>query len=385
MIELHIIRRLLVKDVYNKYRSYIKEPEELKNHYSVLDKLHGSYDRDITFDEFILHAQQKGCQFLNTLKESDVEEQSLEELMTVLAERSVSHEIALAALEVSEGRKSVTHLLEQTERLNSIKFEEEDEEFVTDDILQLFEDVRRDGGYQWRSQWLNSNIGGLRKGDFGFLFARTNVGKTTFLCSEVSNLLKQVETPVIWCNNEEGGARIKYRMLQSYFGVPGERLERNLTGAMKAFLEETKGNFKLKDVGMLHKRDVERLVKTYKPSVLIIDNIDKVHGFKSDRDDLMLGQIYVWAREIAKEYCPVIGVCQANSTAENKKWLDHKDIDRAHTAKSKDADFIIGIGSTLDVGMEDIRFMKLLKNKFQHGQQRCEMRINYDIGRYEEI
>jgi len=385
MIELNIIRKLLDKDSYDKYISFITPPEELKKHYRILEELHASLEA-VSFDDYLLHAEQEGCDFLDTLKDSEASDESLEKLIKTLCERSWAHTLALLSIEVSEGKKDASELSEHYDKLAGILASNSlEDEFVTDDIQELWDSVRRDGGYQWRLPWLNETIGGLRKGDFGFVFARTNTGKTTFLCSEVSKFLDQVDRPILWMNNEEAGARIKFRLLQAYFGIDSKTLESDLQGWMKKFLTNTQGRFKLYDTGAMHKRDVERLVKSVSPSMLIIDNIDKVHGFKADRQDLMLGQIYIWAREIAKDYCPIIGVSQANSNAENKKWLTHLDIDSAHTSKSAQGDFILGIGMTYDVGCEDIRYLRQVKNKFMHGDHKHECRMNYNIARYESL
>ena len=61
--------------------------------------------------------------------------------------------------------------------------------------------------------------------------------------------------------------------------------------------------------------------------------LDKIKGFNSDRDDLKLGFIYQWARELAKQYCPVIGVSQADGTGEGKKWLTMDNVSGAKTSK----------------------------------------------------
>jgi hypothetical protein len=70
---------------------------------------------------------------------------------------------------------------------------------------------------------------------------------------------------------------------------------------------------------------------------------------------------YQWGRELAKEYCPVIGVSQASGSGEGKKWLTMEDIDSSKTGKPGEADFIIGIGK--DDEMETLRYISVLKNK----------------------
>lgn len=386
MIELNIIKHLLNKKIYDKYFLLIKAPEELKKHYMVLEDVHSSTEGDITLDEYLLHAEQAGCKYLDVLKDAEVGHESMDKLIKTLVERTWAHRLAILSVDVSEGRQPLSALTEHYAKLEHIHDDvQEEEEFVTDDVEELWENVRMDGGMKWRLPWLNHSLGGLRDGMFGFVFARTNTGKTTFLCSEVSHMLTQSTRPVLWINNEEPGSRIKFRMLQSYFGIDEDTLNENRKGWMEKFLTETEGRFKLKDLGVVHKRDVDRLVAMLKPSLLIIDNIDKIHGFKGDRQDLVLGQIYIWGREIAKTYCPVIGVSQANGNAENKKWLTHNEIESAHTAKSKDADFIIGIGMTYDIGAEDIRYLRLVKNKFKGGEHRTECRIDFKTGRYNPL
>ena len=95
----------------------------------------------------------------------------------------------------------------------------------------------------------------------------------------------------------------------------------------------------------------------------MFDQIDKIGGFAEDRDDLKLGAIYQWARELAKTYCPVIGICQADGTAEGVKWLTMAHVSNAKTSKQAEADWILGIGRTHDAGYEDVRHFCISKNK----------------------
>jgi len=135
------------------------------------------------------------------------------------------------------------------------------------------------------------------------------------------------------------------------------------------------------------------ICKNLKPSLIVFDQIDKLKGFDNDREDLRLGAIYIWARELAKTYCPVIGVCQADVSGEGKKWLTMDNVANAKTSKQAEADWILGIGAVHDIGLEFIRYLHLSKNKLdgdentdpllRHG--RCEVKINPNIARYEEL
>lgn len=238
-------------------------------------------------------------------------------------------------------------------------------------------------------------MGSLRLGDFGFVFARPETGKTTFLASEVSYFIDQVpeSNPVIWFNNEEQGEKVYLRIYQAYFGITLEELLSNVPKYKQLFLEKTKGKFKLVDSASIDKAKVERICKALKPSLVLFDQIDKIKGFAADREDLMLGTIYQWAREIAKEYCPVIGICQADGTGENVRYLTMSNVANAKTSKQAEADWILGIGTIHDTGWEGIRFLHLSKNKLmgdedtdpklRHGKMECL--IKPEVARYEDL
>ena len=49
------------------------------------------------------------------------------------------------------------------------------------DLAKLHDSQVATSGLRWRLNWLNKALGSLRKGDFGFIFARPETGKTTFL------------------------------------------------------------------------------------------------------------------------------------------------------------------------------------------------------------
>ena len=117
------------------------------------------------------------------------------------------------------------------------------------------------------------------------------------------------------------------------------------------------------DDAAIHRKQVEILAEQLRPSCMVFDQLDKIKGFTDDREDLRLGAIYIWARELAKRYCPVIGVSQADATGEGKKWLNMDNVANAKTAKQAEADFLVGIGKTHNTAEEDERFFSICKNK----------------------
>jgi len=385
---MNIVKLLLFNNIYNKYYKFINVEQNPKI-FSTIDKLHKSLSRDITFDEFklaCLNEDESLLPVLEQIEHLDVMEDAAEHIMREYLDKQLGFEVALVAVRLSEGNATREQLAEVYEKYSSLSPVNDWSKYdISDDYRELAKIIDRNGGLQWRLPFLNNSIGGLHKGDFGFIFARTNSGKSTFVASELSFMLTQLEKPCLFFFNEEAAERMKWRIFQAFFGADEDRVKANLDKCIEAFNKGTKGNFFFKNMPQIHKREIDAMCKDIQPGLIVIDNIDKVYGFKADREDIRLGNIYTWARELAKMYCPVIAVCQAGSSAENKKWLQHTDIMSAHTSKSSEADFIIGLGHSFDTGYEDVRFLRVVKNKFKPGEQRAEVRIDPLKARYYEL
>jgi hypothetical protein len=398
MLELIIIRNLLIVNNYNKYRQYIrvkKEDLELSNLYSILDDLITSLNRDVTLDEFklsVLAKFPKYTELLSQIEHAEISDDVLTPAIQQLVDRAKAYDLALIAIDVSEGTKPPSAILDFYDKMaDGHKVEEI--EYVTDNLEDLYNETVHKPGLRWRLPTLNKMLGSLRQGDFGFLFARPETGKTTFLASEATYMATQTEKPILWFNNEEQGNKVKVRCYQACLGYDIFNLYKDRPAAFTEYMKQTKGLIKIIDRADIHRRFVENICKQMNPSLIIFDQIDKVKGFDSDREDLRLGAIYIWAREIAKRYAPVIGVCQSDVTGEGKKWLDMGNVANAKTSKQAEADWILGIGAVHDIGLEHIRYLHLSKNKLsgdedsdpklRHGK--LEVIIKPEIARYAEL
>lgn len=341
---------------------------------------------------------------IEQIEKCDATEVTTEHLLNGLKKRHLLKRISLSSYELSEGRGSDKTFDEIQENFHLISSlldgetpeENGDTEFVTDDLDELISSAVQKPGLRWRLNTLNKMLGSLRKGDFGFIFARPETGKTTLLSSEATFMAEQLgeeDGPILWLNNEEQGSKVKLRSYQATFGIDLSQLISGQEQYKQLYAEKLKGKLKLYDSGLISKRQVETLCEKYKPSLLIFDQLDKIVGFENDRDDLKLGAIYQWARELAKKYCPVIAVCQADATGENVRWLTMNNVANAKTAKQAEADWILGVGKIHDSGYENVRFLHLSKNKLmgdtdtdpalRHGKR--EVIIEPMIGRYKDI
>lgn len=407
---LPLISLLLNNTLYLKHsniiKDIIKDNKELTILINYLEKLHNKYEKDLSIEEFCLYVltncQDKDKEVLGTLlkeiRSVDTNSLVLEDILKDVLQRHSAYQLAISALEVSEGRKDYTDLLVLADNLNATKSDSDSTEgmFVTNDLEELYDDGVKKQGLRWRLQTLNRMLGSLRRGDFGFIFARPETGKTTFLVSEVTNFASQVTDevgPIIWFNNEEQGNKVQLRLYQALLGCSLTELFSDIKGNRQRYLERGGDKIKLYDSAAIHRKQVEQIVRELRPSLVIFDQLDKIKGFTDDREDLRLGAIYIWAREIAKQYCPVIAVCQADASGEGKRWLTMENVANAKTAKQAEADWIMGIGKTHDVSEEYMRHLHLCKNKLtgdtdsdpnqRHG--RSTVRILPDIARYEDI
>lgn len=382
-------------------------PDKLAPIYSVLNGWHAQHDTTLSVPDlanlfFASVSKDKDYyeELFSNLDKLDVSSDTSLVLLNSLVRNKKLKELSLAAYEAYEGRLSpdkFDSLVEAYRGLNDNQESESDDEvFVTDDLTTIVNATFAEPGLRWRLNTLNLMLGSLRKGNFGFVFARPETGKTTFLASEVTFMAEQLEDgdgPILWLANEEPGVNIKLRVYQAYFGVDLATLMSNLPKWEKAFKEQMGGKILILDRATIHKAQVEKLCKKYKPSLIIADQLDKITGFENDREDLRLGSIYQWARELAKMYCPFIGVSQADGTGEGVKWLTMGNVANAKTAKQAEADFILGIGKQNADGYESIRYFHLSKNKLlgdtdtnpalRHGK--CEVLIKPEIARYVDL
>lgn len=404
MYELNILRSFLLKDEYSKYRGVLKEDEftkEMRPILGALDTWFKQNNKDCSVDDLCNVFFSSGVQNKDFYKDIFVQlasKQPLESTKTLLEgfrRQRMCEDLSVAAYEASEGRKSLEHLYKLFDGLKE-PVAEEQTEFVTDDLEQIISEAIQKPGLRWRLATLNRALGSLRKGDFGFLFARPETGKTTFLASEVTHMaeqLKQEDGPILWLNNEEEGRKVKFRCFQAALGKTKLEIMTNPKLAQEQYMKLTKGKILMYDNAAMNRNMIEQLCEKHKPSLVVIDQIDKVQGFQNDREDLRLGQIYIWARELAKRFCPVVGVCQASAEAEGREFLTMGEVSNSKTSKTAEADWILGIGYKPSPGYEFIRGISFPKNKLlgDHDSdpaarhQNVQVLIKPEIQRYIDI
>jgi KaiC/GvpD/RAD55 family RecA-like ATPase len=310
--------------------------------------------------------------------------------------RGLAGDLAKLALDVEDGSADPQSLIEKFKDFEVDEVTDKKFDFQNMSLKHIYDEQDNYPGLRWRLNWLNKSLGSLRKGNFGFLFARPETGKTTFLASEITHMIKQTDGDIIWFNNEESNRVVADRINQAFAGVERRILKGQQQAAYEKQYEDIVGD-RIKLVGneiteSTDPKKIEEILKATNPALIIFDQIDKIKGFKADRNDLELKAIYQWAREIAKKYAPVIAVSQASGEADGKLWLTMNMVDGSKTSKQGEADWMLGIGKEQD-NTSRLRYFNILKNKLpgdddtlpdlRHGS--TQVLIKPEIARYEDI
>lgn len=407
--ELYLLRLLLKKETYNKYSSYInyiKYKDTLRELYylfSTLKEFHSKIPSDISVEEFSLFFYTKYPDvdrnvydnMFNMLQQADVSDDAAESILSNIAAKQQALDISELAYKAAQGVISFDEMYCMLAEKQKVDHHTSGIEAESTDLEELISHAVTDEGLRWRLDCLNKSLGGLRTGDFGFIFSRPESGKTAFVVSEGSYWLNQIKHDeyIVHYNNEEQNSKVMLRYYQGYFGATLEQILSNVPKYKGMWREQVGDKLKFFGIERCNKADVEAINKEYKPKAIIYDQLSKFTGFSADRDDLKLGAIFQWAREQAKMYGAGIGVHQAEGSAEGQKWLTMAHCANAKTSIQAEADWILGIGKQNDHGMEYTRFLSICKNKLlgssdsipelRHGRLECL--INPSIMRYEDL
>ena len=412
MVEEQIIQLFCKdKEIFTKYYKYINL-NYIKINYNNLYKLfivinshYTKYDStfidkkelDVSYNANYLLADSERKELndlLNRIFQEKIQNKEVViELLEQHRKRCLAGDVAKLALDVEDGTTNIQELMDKFNEFEHQEIEADKSDPVEMNLSKLHSSQVATPGLRWRLNFLNKSLGSLRKGDFGFIFARPETGKTTLLASEISRMVEQTEGDILWFNNEEQSNKVAIRCYQAVLGVTTDLLFSDIELYDKEFKEITQDRIKIFDFEESSRpRKIENILKKHNPALIIFDQMDKIKGFKADRNYLELKAIYQWARELAKKYAPVIAVSQAGGDAEGKLWLTMDMVDGSKTAKQGEADWILGIGKESD-NTSRIRYLNISKNKLlgdsdslpdmRHGT--AQVIIKPEVARYEDI
>jgi len=277
------------------------------------------------------------------------------------------------------------------------KAEALDSMFVTDDLHEMAASLAIGTGLHWRLPELNAALGPLRKGDFIIISARPDSGKTTMLASECTCMGAQLagtDKHVMWFNNEEEGKKVKWRIYQAALGMETDYMNTHLAEAVERYTDMMGSTDRVKvlDNKRMHVSDIEEVLKHYEAGVIVIDQLWKVQGFEKESVSEVDRQtrLFSWAREMASMYGPVITVHQADGSAEGQMWIEMNQLYGSKTGIQGEADAIVTLGKSHDMGKEMTRGLYIHKNKMfgedpAMRNSKHEITILPEIARFEGV
>lgn len=207
-----LLKILESKDRFFKYKSLIKEHTLSKEVVVVIKDMEEWFTKNPSFDtidwdnfsvwfstikhpSFKAEKQSVYKKMFDVLIEDEFDEDMLQPIVESYIEKDHAMKIADWCLRITEGDDSKA-LLEVEDFISTYKSEskkvtELDDYISTKDVNELLKQTT--GGLTWRLNELNRSLGSINKGDFITVSAYVDTGKTTFLASEVSNMVKQLE------------------------------------------------------------------------------------------------------------------------------------------------------------------------------------------------
>lgn len=387
MIELSIIKVLLNKEYYNKFYTSIHKVSvetETKKLINTIKDYYKAYSDHEYIDpeelEVYFFLENKGIaaadiwkDIFTQLKTIKVSDSLAADYIRTLIERDIINNIVNISLPVLEGQ--VSDILPQIENIisegrDALALQKETEEdFISDNLDNLIATEVDAVGLNWRLGCLNQSLGPLRaSGAMLHVFARTDVGKTTFLHSELSHFATQLTDDEcgLWFNNEGSQNKLRLRWYSAVLGRDLDRILDNRGPAAKYFAACGGHRIKLVRKTTLSVYDVESYIKRYQPKFVVLDVADKIKfidGYKA-RTDEKLQLLYQRYREIGLKYnCDMITVGQASVEASGKQYLIEDWMNNSKTGKPGELDVAIGIGCTDKDSVK--RYISLPKNKMR--------------------
>lgn len=322
----------------------------------------------------------------------DISNSLIQEHIKNLVEKDVANKIVNKLLPVLTENKfnllrTVTEDLEYFSQF--AKKQDEESPFNEDDLETLLDKHVTGGGLNWNLQCLQEDIGPLRPGDLGHIFARVETGKSSFIASELSGMVDQLsdEEIILYCSNEEASGKLKLRLYQTLTGLTKEAVVADVRNAKDVF--NKRGGNKVKYIGdVLQLSLIEELCAEYKPRLLIVDSADAVsfRGDKNMEGPIKLKLLYEHYRRLANRYqVPVLTVGQASAEVAGKKWLEMHHMDFSKTGKPAALDFAIGIGKLMDGSSDDLRYLNIPKNKLTGKHSKHTVLFDYTTAIYSDI
>ena len=401
MIEKQVIALCLRKDFWDKAKNILSKemfPKEYSTIFETINSSQQKYEVDLAVDELLaLHRDRYPAMPESTRVNIEEEIENLKgvaptnmkmafDLLFNLWRRDKAREIGDKALSIWTGQSDDFGVLQ---RIIDTALKEDPEQHETftiikDTLKDLIANETKTCDFKFPLKPLYKQVMGLNKGDLGIIFARPEVGKTSFCCYLASEYVKAGHKVFYWAN-EERATRLKIRMFCSLLNMSKDELYDNVESCSNTLQDmEVEEKLTVIDSVGTDISEIQSYCDLNKPDIIFIDQLDKIKiRGNFNRGDERLKELYSSAREIAKRNeCLVWAVSQAGADAEGKQIISYDMLDGSKTGKAGEGDIIIGIGrNNGDYDLDPTRFLTISKNKVNgvHSTVTCEMDVKTGI------
>lgn len=380
-LETHI--RLILNAIQSYFRKYpdnrIVSVEELETYFFWVNPQLRESEMYITIFDRLRAIRVDNPELLADILNSVIERHMMTKIQ-ITAASVLNEAIPTGILEIKE------HIANYEELTGTVK--DGDLDVCVTPLIELLKQSNGDG-LRWKLEFLRRTFGPLQGTMLGHVFARPDVGKTSFAISEAVHWayqLRNTEDCVLYLNNEEAIGRIRLLAYMSLINKNRLWLDRNPIEAEAKFVEF--GGNHLKLIGDVHFIDqVEKYIDQFRPRVVIVDQGAKVQiPIKGEEHGVWrLQKLYNTYRELGKKYgCDLITLGQADNAAEGRKWLHLNNLDSSKTAVPGELDFCLGIGKINDPGYEHARYFSVVKNKLTGIYERATVYFDQGTCRFND-
>jgi len=401
VIEKQVIALCLRKEFWDKAKNILSKdmfPKEYSTIFETINSSQQKYEVDLTVDELLaLHRDRYPAMPESTRNNIEEEIENLKgvaptnmsmafDLLFNLWRRDKAREIGDKALAIWTGQSDDFGVLQ---RIIDTALKEDPEQHETftiikDTLQDLIANETKTCDFKFPLKPLYNQVMGLNKGDLGIIFARPEVGKTSFCCYLASEYVKAGHKVFYWAN-EERATRLKIRIFCSLLNMSKDDLYENVESCSNKLQDmEVEDKLTVIDSVGTDISEIQSYCDLNKPDIIFVDQLDKIKVRGNfNRGDERLKELYSSAREIAKRNnCLVWAVSQAGADAEGKQIISYDMLDGSKTGKAGEGDIIIGIGrNNGDYDLDPTRFLTISKNKVNgvHSTVTCEMDVKTGV------
>ena len=386
-------------------RTHLTDPDEIR----IFDSLQTYYDGSGAsavdwpafaswfFTKFPLIKDDKRVVFDAMFEKLSLGNSTLKsQLVETFLRRATAEKIAFAGLQIAEGKNDDLSVIQ--EHLDDFMMTSglaaaQDSDLCKDGLGDLLATVSHSSGLDWRLSALNDSLGSLRKGILVFFGGRPETGKTTMLASEITHMAQQLppDQKVLYFGNEESASAVKMRLYCAALGVDLATLKSDPARYQKEYARIMGDADKIMVIGKsnLSVYDVQRWLKKTNTGLIVIDQLRKMQGFDDVKGGIQrLEKVFQWARELSKEYAPVLTVGQLDNEAQDEQYPGMSRLYESKTAVQGECDAIVLIGAVSGSMPANSRWLNIVKNKcatpgneaLRHSKH--EVRILSGIARY---